>query len=85
MTRFLRCAAALALSIPLLACSRSLTHDQVRVVIMQSSLVRAMDNLSVDAVSPSGATEAIVRATIAGETNELEVPAVRQRLGVGVR
>lgn len=55
-----------------LGCSRALTHDQAKAVILRNVLIRATDDVSVDAVSPSGEAEAIVRATVAGETTNMK-------------
>jgi hypothetical protein len=60
------------LSMSIVACTRGLTHDRATAVIVANKLIRATDNVSVEALSESSATETIVRATIAGEEVNLK-------------
>jgi hypothetical protein len=54
-------------------CSHGLSHEQAQQLIESNALVRpAEDHVVVDAVSMSSQTEAIVRATIAGQTSNLK-------------
>jgi len=54
------------------ACSRQLTHDEAKQVIEHSPLIRTTDNVAVDAISATNDSEAVVRATIAGNTTNLK-------------
>jgi hypothetical protein len=60
------------LSMSIMACSRGLTHDRATSVIVANKLIRATDDVSVEALSESSPTETIVRATIAGEAVNLK-------------
>lgn len=54
-------------------CTRELSHSQAQHIIESSPLVKpADDHVVVDAISSPSPTEAIVRATIAGETTNLK-------------
>jgi hypothetical protein len=53
-------------------CSHSLSRDEAKNVIERNSLVRQSDNVSVDAISNSGPSEAVVRASIAGAVTNLK-------------
>jgi hypothetical protein len=57
----------------LCGCSRGLSHDEALRVISGHKALRASDNVSVDAISSTSASEAIVRTTIAGETLNLKL------------
>ena len=53
-------------------CSRELTRDEAQSVIERHSLIRPTDKVTVDAISSTSPTEAVVRATIAGATTNLK-------------
>lgn len=55
------------------ACSRGLSHDEALRTISTQKSLRVTDNVTVDAISSSAPNEAIVRATIAGETMNLKL------------
>jgi hypothetical protein len=52
--------------------SKELTRDEAKNVIQQRSLIRPTDNVSVDAISSTSPTEALVRASLAGTTTNLK-------------
>lgn len=59
-------------AVSIAACSRGLSHNEAKNVIQQNSLIRANDKVSVDAISSTNSAEAVVRATIAGNTTNLK-------------
>ncbi len=63
----------LALVVTVLGCSRGLSREQAKLTIEQHRSIRPADNVSIDAISSSNDTEAIVRATIAGHTTNLRL------------
>jgi hypothetical protein len=54
------------------ACSRGLSHDEATAVITRNQLIRASDNVSVDAVASTNDSESIVRASVRGRTMNLK-------------
>jgi hypothetical protein len=63
---------AIAMSLLIFGCSRDLSHDEAKRVIEQSPFIRPADNVSVDGISATNTAEAVVRATIAGQTTNLK-------------
>ena len=64
---------ALSVLAALSACARGLSHQQAQHIIESSPLVKPSDDhVAVDAISSPSPAEAIVRATIAGETVNLK-------------
>lgn len=54
-------------------CARGLDHDEAKRVIEQNALIKpAADNVTVDAISSTSPTEAVVRTTIAGNNLNLK-------------
>jgi len=64
--------AAFLMTMSVAACDRGLTHDEAKIVIETNPLIRPNDNVSVDAISPTSSAEAVVRATIGGQTTNLK-------------
>ena len=62
----------LSLTLAVGGCSRALDHGKAETVIKESPLVRPTDNVSVDAISSTNDTEAVVRASIDGATANLK-------------
>lgn len=53
-------------------CSRGLTREAAKNVIEHNEQIRSSDRVSVDGISSTSPTEAVVRATIAGATTNLK-------------
>lgn len=70
--RTLRLGAFAALAFSVVGCSRDLSRDEARRVIEQNTLIRPTDKVSIDAISSTSSAEAIVRATVAGQTTNLK-------------
>jgi hypothetical protein len=54
------------------ACARGLDREEATRIVQNNSLIRATDNVSVDAISTLNDAEAVVRTVIAGTTTNLK-------------
>jgi len=55
------------------ACSRGLTRDEAMSAISRNSLIRPSDTIAVDAISATSDSEAVVRASVGGQTTNLKL------------